>query len=130
MDNEGWEHIYTTGRGDLFDPDQGGSTGNGGDNAFQDGDYDWWGSYLNEQENKVLNINNFDGQSFAFSFIVFNGDPFEGVAVVEDNLAYYMDLQFDIAESSEYIIVSLFENRGDSAEREEFVDVYYRNNNF
>ncbi|MDR1642977.1 MAG: hypothetical protein LBT59_25070 [Clostridiales bacterium] len=115
--------IYMEGYGSEFvliiDADQG-----DGDNAFWEGDYLWDGSYRDETSGrKVLNISDFDGTTLEFSFIVNNGDAFEGTASVSENLAQCEGLVFDIAESCEFIIVST----DGSQEMAQFEEVYYRN---
>jgi hypothetical protein len=123
---------YATGVAGLYEDglDEDGDEQADGDNAFWEGDYLWNGSYLSEEsQHRVMNIINFNGDSFEFSFVADNGDAYSGVAGVIDNLAHFRDLTFDIAESCDFIIVSLDDSLPDRADREQFVDVYYRNSN-
>ncbi len=91
------------------------------------GEASWWGFYLNESDNKSLNISNFNGSSFSFQLNAIDGDTFEGSAAVDGNVAEYMDLVF--VYNGDEISVTLSEQRDDSYEREIFVDLYYRTYN-
>ncbi|MDR1642981.1 MAG: hypothetical protein LBT59_25090 [Clostridiales bacterium] len=96
---------------------------------YREDGYDWWGYYLNEMETKTLGITNFNGESFLFSIATMEGPEFDGAAAVEGPFASYMDMEFEISDDFETISVSLVEWRDDSADREIFIDVYYRTHN-
>ncbi|MCL2748161.1 MAG: hypothetical protein FWE59_05845 [Oscillospiraceae bacterium] len=137
---------YDPGNDPNFDPgcDPGDDPGNdpgdvptknpgGGDDPAAD-QYDWWGVYHNEADNKALSISSFranpDGQyHFSFTLATMDGYELDGTAAVEGNLASYMDLEFEIDENSWYINVSQVESRADSADRAPFVDIYYQTDN-
>lgn len=96
----------------------------------------WLGEYINEAENKSLIIGHVDinqeGISY-FNFLIstMDGDEFEGTAAIseEKNIAEYMDLEFVLSDDNESVIINMIESRKDKAEREMFVDIYYRSEN-
>ena len=101
------------------------------DETGDDVDYSWWGSYINEQENKTISISNYTGTTLLFTITTMAGESIDGAAPVsgDHKTAEYMDLIFSISEDSDTITVSIPERRSDSASRDIFKDVYSRTEN-
>lgn len=89
----------------------------------------WWGGYASDSA--ALEISNYNGKSFLFSFSLDQEQEvmFGGVAAVDPTnlfLAGYMDLAFALSSDAQTVAVTQREDRPDKAQRAAFAGVYGR----
>jgi|GEM_PF-2529693 len=92
---------------------------------------DWWGIYKNADETKTLSISNFNTNPegiYYFNFVITTTDgiTFDGTATVDGYSGQYMDMTFAMGIGENDVTIWIDEPQTDSADREIFVDTYFR----
>jgi len=86
----------------------------------------WWGDFSNADGTLKMVIFNFDGESFIFMIASEDGRLFDGIASVDEYMAYHLDLILALNEPENEISIWMDGEMDDSDDRVWLQDTYFR----